>query len=136
MPIRTCISLACFVACGWASLWVDQAPDYVRPYAIEHYANAQALTIGAQTYRFPITGAASGNKFSLLTTNAPASGDLGVLPHIHELHHENFFCLKGRFQLWAHKGNATDARLLTAGDYGSVPSGTTHTFQIVSPDTE
>lgn len=119
-----------------ASLWVDEAPSYVRPYAIEHYANANALTIGAQTYRFPVTGPSSGNKFSLLVTTAPQSGDLGVLPHIHELHHENFFCYKGRYQLWANQGNKTEARLLTAGDYGSVPVGTTHTFQLLDPDTE
>ncbi|KXT15102.1 hypothetical protein AC579_6472 [Pseudocercospora musae] len=119
-----------------ASLWVDKAPSYVRPYAIEHYANANALTIGTQTFRFPVTGPSSGNKFTILMTNAPESGDLGVLPHIHEQHNENFFCYKGRFQLWAHKGNDTEARLLTAGDYGSVPVDTTHTFQILEPDTE
>lgn len=55
--------------------------DHVRPYANEHYANAKALTIGAQTYRFPVTGASSGNRFSVLTTNAPDTTELGVLPH-------------------------------------------------------
>ena len=96
MLSKTASTLCVLAASAQASLWVDQAPDNVRPYAIEHYANAQALTIGAQTYRFPVTGASSGNKFSVLTTNAPNTTELGVLPHIHELHHENFFCYKGK----------------------------------------
>ncbi|EME76905.1 uncharacterized protein MYCFIDRAFT_65382 [Pseudocercospora fijiensis CIRAD86] len=119
-----------------ASLWVDKAPSSVRPYVIEHYANANALTIGSQTFRFPVTGPSSGNKLTILMTSAPESGDLSVLPHIHEKYHENFCCFKGRVQLWAHKCNDTEARLLTAGDFGSVPVDTTHTFQTLDPDTE
>lgn len=119
-----------------SSLWVDQAPDHVRPYVIEHYANAQMSIIGSQTYRYYVTGASSGGAFTLLTSNSPSNTDLGVLPHIHERHHENFFCYKGRFQLWADKHNTTEARLLTAGDYGSVPFNTTHTYQLLDPDTE
>jgi quercetin dioxygenase-like cupin family protein len=69
-------------------------------------------------------------------TNSPYSSSLGVLPHIHERHHENFFSFKGRTQLWADKYNDSEGRLLTAGDYGSVPTNTTHTFQLLDPDTE
>ncbi|KAF2193485.1 quercetin 2,3-dioxygenase [Zopfia rhizophila CBS 207.26] len=121
-------------------LHVDSAPNSVRPYVIEHYAAAQAVAIGQQIYRFPVTGASSGGAFSLLSTASPSSDALGVLPHHHRTHDENFFCLKGRFQLWADKQNSnnneTQARLLTVGDYGSVPRNTTHSFQILDPDTE
>jgi hypothetical protein len=106
---------------GRSPLYVDNAPSYVRPYVIEHYAHAQAVSIGQQVYRFPVTGPSSGGAFSILSTSAPSAGDLGVLPHHHQTHHENFFCLKG---------------LLTVGDYGSVPRNTTHTFQVLDPDTE
>lgn len=74
-----------------SKLWVQRAPDHVRPYVIEHYAPAQAVALGAQVYRFPVTGPSSGGKFSLLSTASPASDSLGVLPHIHEKHFENFF---------------------------------------------
>ena len=124
------------VAAAKSSLWVDQAPSYVRPYVIEHYANAQSCEVGAQNYRFYVTGASSGGAFSLLGTNSPSSTALGVLPHQHETHHENFFCYKGRFQLWADKYNDSEARLFTPGDYGSVPINTTHTYQLLDPDTE
>lgn len=123
-------------AAARSSLWVDNAPDYVKPYVIEHYATAQAVAVGAQIYRFPVTGPSSGGKFSLLSTASPASDTLGVLPHVHEKHYENFFCYKGRFQLWTEKDDSENARLMTPGDYGACPRNTTHTFQILDPDTE
>ncbi|KAI9649179.1 hypothetical protein NHQ30_001747 [Ciborinia camelliae] len=118
-----------------SSVWVTEVPDYVRPYAIAHY-DASGCVIGNQVFRFPVTGPSSGGAFSLLATNAPGSTDLGVLPHIHERHYENFFNLKGRYQLWTEKDGDSETRILTPGDYGSVPINTTHTFQILDPDTE
>lgn len=120
------------LAASLSSLYVQNAPNHIRPYVIEHYAPAQAVSIGQQIYRFPVTGQSSGGAFSILSTSSPSSNDLGVLPHHHQMHYENFFCLKGRFQLWTEE----EARLLTVGDYGSVPRNTTHTFQILDPDTE
>ncbi|KAJ5295038.1 hypothetical protein N7508_009859 [Penicillium antarcticum] len=118
-------------------LYLENAPSSPRPYVIPHYANSHAVTVGDQLYRFTVTGPSSGYAFTLMSTNAPSSGSLGVLPHIHQKHYENFFNFKGRFQLWAQKdSNEQQARLLTQGDYGSVPRNTTHTFQILDPDTE
>ncbi|KAJ5701226.1 hypothetical protein N7488_008774 [Penicillium malachiteum] len=118
-------------------LFLENAPASPRPYVIPHYANSHAVTIGSQLYRFTVTGPSSGYAFTLMSTNAPSSGSLGVLPHTHREHYENFFAFKGRFQLWAEKdGNEQQARLLTQGDYGSVVRNTTHTFQILDPDTE
>ncbi|KAJ6023903.1 hypothetical protein N7540_004700 [Penicillium herquei] len=118
-------------------LFLENAPSSPRPYVIPHYANSHAVTIDSQLYRFTVTGPSSGYAFTLMSTNAPSSGSLGVLPHIHQEHYENFFAFKGRFQLWAEKdGNEQQARLFTQGDYGSVVRNTTHTFQILDPDTE
>ncbi|KAL4789559.1 RmlC-like cupin domain-containing protein [Aspergillus venezuelensis] len=120
-----------------SDLYVNEAPSSPRPYILPHYANSHAVTIGAQLYRFSVTGASSDYAFTLMSTNAPASGSLGVLPHIHQKHYENFFAFKGRFQLWAQKGDdEQQGRLLSQGDYGSVPRNTTHSFQILDPDTE
>ncbi|KAJ5592308.1 hypothetical protein N7537_009212 [Penicillium hordei] len=118
-------------------LYVENAPDYLRPYVIPHYANSHAVSVGSQVYRFMVTGPSSDYAFTLMGTNAPVSAELGVLPHIHQRYYENFYNLKGRFQLWADKGNSgQQARLLSQGDYGSVPRNTTHTFQVLDPDTE
>ena len=125
------------VAQALSDLYVDSAPSAPRPYILPHYANSHAVTIGNQLYRFAVTGPSSDYAFTFMSTNAPASGSLGVLPHIHQAHYENFFNFKGRFQLWAQNGDGEQqARLLTQGDYGSVPGNTTHTFQILDPDTE
>ncbi|KAJ9363658.1 quercetin 2,3-dioxygenase anaerobically complexed with the substrate kaempferol [Paecilomyces variotii] len=119
------------------SLFVDTPPSYLRPYVIPHYASAHAVTVGSQTYRFYVTGPSSNYAFTLMGTNAPYTTALGVLPHIHYHHYENFFTYKGRVQLWAQKDNATQqSRVLYPGDYGSVVRNTTHTFQILDPDTE
>ena len=118
-------------------LYVSEAPSSPRPYILPHYENSHAVTIGSQLYRFSVTGPSSGYAFTLMNTNAPSSGSLGVLPHIHQTHYENFFNFKGRFQLWAQHGDdEQEGRLLTQGDFGSVPRNTTHTFQILDPDTE
>lgn len=118
-------------------LYLENAPSSPRPYIIPHYSDSHSVNVGAQVYRFPVTGPSSGYAFTLMSTNSPSSDSLGVLPHIHQKHYENFFNFKGRFQLWAQKDeDQQQGRLLTQGDYGSVPRNTTHTFQILDPDTE
>ena len=119
-----------------SSLELENPPDSPQPYVIRHYSPANAVIIGNQVYRFPVTGPSSGGEFSILGTNAPQSNALGVLPHIHQQHYENFFAYKGRFQLWAQHDGEQQSRLLTQGDYGAVPPGTNHTFQTLDPDTE
>lgn len=122
-------------ASNTSSIWVDDVPSYVRPYAIQHYS-AQGYVVGQQIYRFPVTGPSSDYAFTLISTNAPGSSDLGVFPHQHRTHYENFFNLRGRFQLWTEKDGDEETRILIPGDYGAVPENTTHTFQILDPDTE
>ena len=118
-----------------SSIWVTEVPTYVRPYAIPHYS-AQGYIIGQQIYRFPVTGPSSGYAFTLISTNAPGSPDLGVFPHQHRIHYENFFNFRGRIQVWAEKDGDEETRILLPGDFGAVPQNTTHTFQILDPDTE
>lgn len=118
-----------------SALWVSEVPDSPRPYAVRHYG-IDGVAVGAQVYRFPVTGPSSDYAFTLISTASPASGYVGVLPHVHHMHYENFFCLKGRLQLWTADADTfenEEARLLTAGDYGAVPHNTTHTFQIQDP---
>jgi hypothetical protein len=118
-----------------STIWVTKVPTSVRPYAIPHLL-AGGCVLGQQVYRFPVTGQSSGGAFSLIQTNAPGSTELGVLPHIHELHYETFFNVRGRFQLWTKKDGVENTRILGPGDFGAVPHKTIHTFQILDPDTE
>ncbi|KAG4434485.1 hypothetical protein IFR05_010028 [Cadophora sp. M221] len=118
-----------------SSIWVTEVSSFVRPYAIQHYS-AQGYIVGQQIYRFPVTGPSSDYAFTLISTNAPGSTDLGVFPHQHRTHYENFFNLRGRFQLWTERDGDEETRILIPGDYGAVPKNTTLTFQILDPDTE
>jgi hypothetical protein len=103
-----------------------------------HYASAQGVMIGPQHYRFYVTGPSSDYAFTILATSAPQSKELGVLPHHHRRHYENFFNLKGRFQLFVEpKGSCEQqSRILTQHDYGAVVRNTTHSFKMLDPDTE
>ncbi|KAG9200983.1 hypothetical protein G6514_006363 [Epicoccum nigrum] len=118
-----------------SDLIVNKVPDHARPYIVRAYA-LDGYRVGSQIYRFPVTGPSSDYAFTLISTAAPASTSLGVLPHTHASHYENFYCLRGRYALWASKDNVTSGRILTPGDYGAVPHDTTHTFQLLDPFVE
>lgn len=62
-------------------LIVTKVPDYVRPYVVRAYT-LDGYLVGSQVYRFPVTGPSSNYAFTLISTAAPASTSLGVLPHV------------------------------------------------------
>jgi len=115
-------------------LWLKIAPQSPRPYIIPKLSGPTSFN------HSPVIGNSSGGAFTLLTTDSPGTlptlPAMGVFPHLHRTYHENFYCTKGRVGLWA-ATNATgdNARMLTAGNYGVVPQNTTHTFQLLEPDT-
>lgn len=62
-------------------LIVTKVPDHVRPYIVRAYT-LDGYRVGSQVYRFPVTGPSSDYAFTLISTAAPASTSLGVLPHV------------------------------------------------------
>lgn len=91
MILFTFTSLIGLAAClPWSSqthkrqgvdLIVTKVPDYVRPYIVRAYT-LDGYRVGSQVYRFPVTGPSSDYAFTLISTAAPASTSLGVLPHV------------------------------------------------------
>lgn len=67
-----------------SNLIVSKVPDHVRPYVVRAYA-LDGYRVGSQIYRFPVTGPSSDYAFTLISTAAPASTSLGVLPHVSTL---------------------------------------------------
>ena len=63
------------------SLIVTTVPDTVRPYIVRAFG-LDGYTVGAQIYRFPVTGNSSGGAFSMIGTATYESSSLGVLPHV------------------------------------------------------
>lgn len=77
--ISTPVSIQSYSAAE--SLVVTTVPDYVRPYVVRAYSLDGPL-VGNQVYRFPVTGASSGGAFTLISTAATGSVNLGVSPHV------------------------------------------------------
>lgn len=121
------------------SILVDAAPDDVRPYVLPRFKGRAIKLTPSDIIRFAITANSSGGAFSMVQHNGKTSGWTVARPHTHEHVHEHFYCQRGRAELWAQKnvtGASHEARVASAGDYGSVPPGTIHTFQLVDPDSQ
>ena len=120
-----------------SSLLVREAPDYVRPYVLPKFRGRAIHLTPSQIIRFSITTKSSGGAFSLLQHTGHVSGWTPARPHTHRVTHEHFFCARGRAELWSQRNvtnSSHEARVATVGDYGSVPPGSIHTFQLVDPD--
>lgn len=118
---------------------VERAPDFVRPYVLPRFYGHAIMLTKTQTITFSITANSSGGAFSLVQHNGKVTNWLNARPHTHKATHEHFYCSRGRVELWTKK-NAPDghheARVASPGDYGNVPPGTIHTFQLIDPDTQ
>ncbi|KAF2667662.1 RmlC-like cupin [Microthyrium microscopicum] len=125
------------------SLWVNNTPLSVQPYAILK-GHGTPLGGGDVWNRFPVSGNSSGGAFTIMTTHGPGdlrAGPPGLFPHVHKKTYENFFATKGRIQLWAQgldgflKGTTQQlTRILTKGDFGAVPQNGIHTFKVLDHD--
>jgi quercetin dioxygenase-like cupin family protein len=121
----------------YSSLKVQEAPDHVRPYVLTKFRGRAAHLTASQIIRFSITANSSGGAFSLVQHTGHVSGWVSARPHTHRLTHEHFFCARGRVQLWGQRNESEashEARVATVGDYGNVPPGSIHTFQLTDPD--
>ncbi|KAH8654374.1 hypothetical protein BGZ61DRAFT_500536 [Ilyonectria robusta] len=122
---------------SYTGLCVTEAPDHLRPYVLSKNYGKSARLVN-QITRLSVTGNSSAGSFSVLQVNSFTADTLAVPPHIHKRFYENFYCTRGRVQLWT-KFNESDSeentRVLTQGDFGGVAHNTIHTFQMVDPDT-
>ncbi|EGX89040.1 RmlC-like jelly roll fold domain containing protein [Cordyceps militaris CM01] len=125
---------------GNKTLTVETAPDFVRPYVLPRFHGKAIMLTKTQTITFSITANSSGGAFSLVQHNGKVTTWLNARPHVHKTYHEHFYCSRGRVELWTKRnttaGNEDEARVASFGDYGNVPPGTIHTFQLVDPDSQ
>ncbi|KAJ6788232.1 hypothetical protein PWT90_04376 [Aphanocladium album] len=129
----------CKSNCTGKTLTVDKAPDFVRPYVLPRFHGHAVMLTKTQTITFSITANSSGGAFTLVQHNGKVTHWLNARPHTHKTYHEHFYCSRGRVELWTKKEAADghhEARVASFGDYGNVPPGTIHTFQLLEPDTQ
>lgn len=134
MRFSTVLPLASSAAAALLSsdsaLVVDTAPDYTGTPYILPSLYGRGLQLGDDVFRLLATKNSTAGAFTLLGTNGQSGS--AVPFHYHALVYENFFCVKGRIRLWVNN----EARDLTAGDFGAVPHGQNHSYQIMEPDTQ
>ncbi|KAK2592335.1 hypothetical protein QQS21_009954 [Conoideocrella luteorostrata] len=124
---------------GSHEIVVNQAPDHVRPYVLPRYHGRGIYLTASQVIRYSITANSSGGAFTLVQHNGRESGWNSARPHTHRIYHEHFYCARGRVELWGVKnetGASQEARVATLGDYGNIPPGSIHTFQLTDPDSQ
>ncbi|KAH0594517.1 hypothetical protein MHUMG1_07868 [Metarhizium humberi] len=121
------------------SIIVHEAPQTIRPYVMPKYKGRAVLLSKTEVVRFAITANSSDGAFSMIQHNGKLTGYASARFHTHRHVHEHVYCARGRVELWAQK-NTTDsiqeARVATLGDYGNLPIGSIHTFQLIDPDTQ
>ena len=109
--------------------WQGVLPGKPQPYVLRKGEGEHAKLFG-DVFTVLLSGDETGNQFGIITSASPA-GD--VIPtHSHNETHETFYVLEGKVRLFFVDGEgAKQSQLLTPGDFGYVPAGFAHAYQIV-----
>ena len=109
--------------------WQGVLPGKPQPYVLRRGEGEHAKLFG-DVFTVLLSGDETGNQFGIVVSESPA-GD--VIPtHSHNATHETFYVLEGRVRLFFADGEgARRSQLLTPGDFGYVPAGFAHAYQIV-----
>jgi quercetin 2,3-dioxygenase len=103
---------------------VTVLPGEPVPYVIEAGSGRAHVLLG-EVGRALVGAEESGGAMSVMTLDGPRA-ERPIPLHYHDDEHEFFFCVRGRVQLWADD----ESRVLAPGDFGSIPAGTLHAYQL------
>jgi quercetin dioxygenase-like cupin family protein len=109
--------------------WQGVLPGKPVPYVLRKGEGETALLFG-DLFTVLLSGDETENQFGIITADSPA-GD--VIPtHSHNATHETFYVLEGTVKLFFTDAEGTkQSQLLTPGDFGFVPAGCAHAYQVV-----
>lgn len=109
--------------------WQGVLPGRPQPYVLRRGEGEHAVLFG-DLFTVLLSGDETGGQFGIVTSESPA-GD--VIPtHSHESTHETFSVLEGAVRLFFEDAEGVaQTQLLRAGDFGFVPAGFTHAYQVV-----
>ena len=103
----------------------DPLPAGAVPYALQGGEGRAFLLLG-EVGRTLASGDQTNGLMSVMTCSGP--GAPRPIPlHAHEAEHDVFFCVRGRMQVWCDGVS----RVLTPGDFASVPPGSVHAYQLL-----
>jgi len=109
--------------------WQGVLPGKPVPYVLRRGEGEHAMLFG-DLFTVLLSGDETQNQFGIVVSDSPA-GD--VIPtHSHNETHETFFVLDGTVRLFFEDAEGgKQSQLLTPGDFGYVPAGFAHAYQIV-----
>ncbi|KAK3671570.1 hypothetical protein LTR78_008492 [Recurvomyces mirabilis] len=88
------------------------------------------IPLSKSATRLLVTGKESENAFAMVASGGSQSDPIGF--HYHREAHDVFLCLAGEVNVWA----GDQCRIMTSGDFASVPPGTIHQYQVLGPHSE
>jgi quercetin 2,3-dioxygenase len=109
--------------------WRGVLPGKPQPYVLRKGQGEHAMLFG-DLFTVLLSGDETENQFGIVVSDSPA-GD--VIPtHSHNATHETFYVIEGKVRLFFEDGEGSkQSQLLTPGDFGYVPAGFPHAYQIV-----
>jgi quercetin dioxygenase-like cupin family protein len=103
---------------------VTTLPGERVPYVIEAGSGRAHVLLG-EVGRALVGAEESGGAMSVMSLTGPRA-PRPIPLHLHDGEYEFFYCLRGAIGLWADD----EARVLQPGDFGYVPPGTLHAYQL------
>jgi quercetin 2,3-dioxygenase len=103
---------------------VTTLPGEPSPYVIEAGSGRAHLLLG-EVGRALVGAEESDGAMSVMALDGPRA-QRPIPLHYHDHEYEFFYCLRGAVQLWADD----ESRVLHPGDFGYVPPGTLHAYQL------
>jgi quercetin 2,3-dioxygenase len=109
--------------------WQGVLPGKPQPFVLRK-GEGEHAKLFSDVFTVLLSGDETENQFGIITANSPA-GD--VIPtHSHNATHETFYVLEGTVKLFFEDAaGGKQSQLLTPGDFGYVPAGFAHAYQIV-----
>src|SRR3954463_5061160 len=101
-------------------------PGEPVPYVIEAGSGRAHVLLG-EVGRALVGAEESAGAMSVMSLDGPRA-ERPIPLHYHDREYEFFYCLRGSIQLWADD----ESRVLAPGDFGYIPPGTLHAYQVRS----
>ena len=109
--------------------WKGLLPGKPKPYVLRR-GDGEHSMLFTDLFTVLLSGDETGNQFGIIVSDSPA-GD--VIPtHSHNATHETFYVIEGKVRLFFEDAEGQkQSSLLAPGDFGYVPAGFAHAYQIV-----
>jgi quercetin 2,3-dioxygenase len=108
--------------------WSGQLPGKPSPFVLQRGEGEHAMLFG-DLFTVLLSGDETNGQFGVITSDCP-TGDI-IPTHSHNETHETFYVIEGKLRIFfVDAEGAKTSKLLLPGDFGYVPAGTPHAYQV------